>query len=93
MLAIARGLMAKPRVLMMDEPSLGLAPLIIKSIFETVRNLKAKGMTILFVEQNVYHSLKLCDYGYILENGKITLGGHGEEILQNGYIQKAYLGK
>ena len=92
MLAIARGLMAKPRVLMMDEPSLGLAPLAVKSVFETVETINAEGMTILLVEQNVYHSLRLCYYGYVLENGRIVLEGQGNDILGNEHVKKAYLG-
>lgn len=92
MLAIGRGLMSKPKLLMMDEPSLGLAPLIRKSIFETIGTLNEEGMTILLVEQSVYHSLKLCHRGYVLENGRIALTGGGEEILQNDYVKRAYLG-
>lgn len=92
MLAIGRGLMAKPTILAMDEPSLGLAPLAIKTVFETVKTLNTQGMTILLVEQNVYHSLTLCQYGYVLENGRIVLSGTGDEILINDHVKKAYLG-
>jgi len=92
MLAIGRGLMAKPRILCMDEPSLGLAPLAIRTVFDTIRNLNQEGMTILLVEQNVYHSLMLCHYGYVLENGRVVLEGNGENILRNDYVKKAYLG-
>jgi branched-chain amino acid transport system ATP-binding protein len=92
MLAIARGLMSRPRLLMLDEPSLGLAPKLVAKVFETVEELNKKGLTILLVEQNVLHSLRLCDRGYVLENGKIVLSGRGDELLENAYVKEAYLG-
>jgi branched-chain amino acid transport system ATP-binding protein len=92
MLALGRGLMAKPKLLMMDEPSLGLAPLAIKSVFESIDMLSQKGLAILLVEQNVYHSLSRCDQGYVLQNGRILLAGPGRDILENDYVKKAYLG-
>lgn len=92
MVAIARGLMAKPKLLMFDEPSLGLAPLIVAQVFDILKNIVSSGVTVLIVEQNIYHTLKIADRGYVLENGEITLTGSGEELLSNDYIQKAYLG-
>jgi branched-chain amino acid transport system ATP-binding protein len=92
MLAIARGLMSRPRLLMLDEPSLGLAPKLVAKVFETVEELNKRGLTILLVEQNVLHSLRLCDRGYVLENGKIVLSGRGDELLENAYVKEAYLG-
>ncbi len=92
MLAIGRGLMALPRLLMLDEPSLGLAPLMVKQILETVREANARGTTILLVEQNVQHSLRLAHRGYVLENGRIVLEGEGAELLGNPHLKKAYLG-
>ncbi len=92
MLAIGRGLMALPRLLMLDEPSLGLAPLMVKQILDTVKNVNARGMTVLLVEQNVQHSLRLAHRGYVLENGRIVLEGKGEELLGTPHLRKAYLG-
>ena len=92
MLAIARGLMAKPNLLMFDEPSLGLAPLLVKGVFEAIRKIRNQGITVLLVEQNVSHALELCDRAYVLENGKIVLEGKGEELLNNPEVKKAYLG-
>ncbi len=92
MLAIARGLMAIPKLLLMDEPSLGLAPLLVDSIFRTITNLKAEGTTVLLVEQNVFRSLSIADRAYILEEGKITLSGIGQNLLEDEYIRQAYLG-
>jgi len=92
MLAIARGLMAKPRLLMLDEPSLGLAPLLVKQVFATVREINAHGITVLLVEQNVFHSLSLADRAYVLENGGIVLEGGGRELLNNSQVREAYLG-
>ena len=92
MLAIGRGLMALPRLLMLDEPSLGLAPMLVKQILETVRDVNARGMTVLLVEQNVQHSLRLAHRGYVLENGRIVLEGQGSELLGNPHLKKAYLG-
>jgi branched-chain amino acid transport system ATP-binding protein len=92
MLAIARGLMAQPRLLMMDEPSLGLAPIVVKVIFDTIRAINLQGLTVLMVEQNVKQSLDLCHRGYVLENGKIVLDGPGKELLDNSHLRTAYLG-
>ncbi len=92
MLAIARGLMARPRLLMLDEPSLGLAPLLVKQVFGTVREINAKGITILLVEQDVYHSLSIADEAYVLENGSVVLGGKAKEVLDNPQVREAYLG-
>jgi branched-chain amino acid transport system ATP-binding protein len=92
MAAIARGLMSLPRLLMLDEPSLGLAPVLVQSIFEIVRDINRKGMTILLVEQNVQMTLKFCTRAYVLENGKITISGTGKELLNNEHVKSAYLG-
>ncbi|HLT99409.1 MAG TPA: ABC transporter ATP-binding protein [Burkholderiaceae bacterium] len=92
MVAIARGMMAGPRLLMFDEPSLGLSPLLVEQMFDVVRTVAREGITVLLVEQNVYHTLKLADYGYVLENGRIVLSGSGAELLDNPHVRKAYLG-
>ena len=92
MVAIARGMMAGPRLLMFDEPSLGLSPLLVEQMFDVVRTVAREGITVLLVEQNVYHTLKLADYGYVLENGRIALSGSGAELLENPHVRKAYLG-
>jgi branched-chain amino acid transport system ATP-binding protein len=92
MVAIGRGLMAKPKLLMLDEPSLGLAPILIKSIFETVRKIADQGTTVLLVEQDVKHSLSLSDRGYVLEHGRIAMEGSAKELLENPHIKTAYLG-
>jgi branched-chain amino acid transport system ATP-binding protein len=93
MLAIARGLMANPRIMLLDEPSLGLAPLIIKVVFDLVEEIKKMGITILLVEQNALKALNICDYAYVLENGRIVLSGKPEELLYNSDVKKAYLGE
>ena len=92
MVAIARGLMSRPRILLMDEPSLGLAPIIIQQVFDTIVALKKSGMTILLAEQNAFQALEISDYAYVLETGKITLSGPGRELLENPRVQEAYLG-
>lgn len=92
MLAIGRALMSRPKLLMMDEPSLGLAPIVVKTIFDTVKSIHAQGITVLLVEQNVKQSLELCRRGYTVENGHITLEGTGSELLKNEHLRKAYLG-
>jgi branched-chain amino acid transport system ATP-binding protein len=92
MVAIGRGLMAKPKLLMLDEPSLGLAPILIKSIFETVRHIAEKGTTVLLVEQDVKHSLSLSHRGYVLEHGRTVMEGPAKELLENPHIKTAYLG-
>jgi branched-chain amino acid transport system ATP-binding protein len=93
MLAIARALMARPRLMMLDEPSMGLAPLIVKGIFEAIVRLRAGGKTILLVEQNARTALAVADRGYVLETGRIMLQGSAEELLDNQEVQRAYLGK
>ena len=92
MCAIGRGLMACPRLLMLDEPSLGLAPVMVKAIFEDLGRINAQGLTILLVEQNVLRSLHLAHRGYVLENGRVTRSGQGPELLASGHIKQAYLG-
>ena len=92
MCAIARGLMACPRLLMLDEPSLGLAPVMVKAIFDNLRRINAEGLTVLLVEQNVLRSLQLSRRGYVLENGRIALGGPAAELLSSSHIKQAYLG-
>jgi branched-chain amino acid transport system ATP-binding protein len=92
MCAISRGLMAKPRLLMLDEPSLGLAPVVVRSIFDDLQRINAGGLTILLVEQNVLRSLGLCHRGYVLENGRISLAGGRESLLADPHIKQAYLG-
>ena len=93
MLAVARALMSKPKVLMLDEPSLGLAPLIVQQIFEIIRQINKDGVTVLLIEQNANMALKVADYGYDLETGSIVLEGTGEELLLNESVREAYLGK
>lgn len=93
MLAIGRGLMAKPRLLLLDEPSLGLAPLIVQEILAVIKKLKEEGTTILLVEQNAGAALKISDRAYVMETGKIRLEGKAEEFLQNEDVKKAYLGE
>jgi branched-chain amino acid transport system ATP-binding protein len=92
MLAIARGLMGNPKVLLLDEPSLGLAPLLVKSIFETIKEINRQGVTVLLVEQNVYQSLQIAHRGYVVETGRVVLSGTGEELLGNAHVKKAFLG-
>lgn len=92
MLAIGRAVMMRPRLMMFDEPSLGLAPIIVQNIFEVIQRLKATGMTILLVEQNVRQSLQISDYAYVLETGRIVLKGTGREVMDNDHTRKAYLG-
>ncbi len=92
MLAVARGLMSKPKILMLDEPSLGLAPIIVSELFNLIKEINKKGVTILLVEQNVNKTLSICDRAYVLETGVISLEGKGNELQENGQIRKAYLG-
>ena len=92
MLAIGRGLMSLPKLLMLDEPSLGLAPLLVKQIFNTVREINVQGTTILLVEQNVFSALDMATEGYVLENGRIVLKGNSQDLLKDEYIKEAYLG-
>ncbi len=93
MLAMARGLMARPKLLLLDEPSLGLAPLVVKMIFEIVKELKSQGQTILLVEQNVYQSLAVSDYAYVVENGSIVLEGAADKLSADPAVARAYLGQ
>lgn len=93
MLAVGRGLMSKPKLMMMDEPSLGLAPLIVKDIFRIIKEIHKNGVTILLIEQNAKAALEIADYGYVLETGGIVLEGTGKELLKNDDVQKAYLGE
>jgi len=92
MLAVGRAMMAKPKLLMMDEPSLGLAPLVVKDIFSIIKDLKSEGITILLIEQNANAALRCADVGLVLETGRITLTGKGEELLNNQQVKDAYLG-
>ena len=93
MLAVGRALMSRPKVLMMDEPSLGLAPLIVKDIFSIIRRVNQDGITVLLIEQNANAALRIADYGYVLETGTIALSGTGDELLKNESVREAYLGK
>jgi branched-chain amino acid transport system ATP-binding protein len=92
MLAIARALMSKPKLLMLDEPSLGLAPVIVLQVFEIVQKLRDEGVTVLLVEQNIHHALEISDRAYILEKGRVILEGQGADLLNNHYVREAYLG-
>ncbi|HID9894089.1 ABC transporter ATP-binding protein [Serratia ureilytica] len=92
MLAIARALMSRPKLLLLDEPSLGLAPIVVRQIFGVLRELTRSGMTLFLVEQNANHALKLSDRGYVMVNGQIRLTGSGEELLNDPQVRKAYLG-
>ena len=93
MLAVARALMTKPKLLMMDEPSLGLAPLVVKMIFEIIRAINKEGTTVLLIEQNAKAALEVADHGYVLETGRIILQGKGKELLADDRVRKAYLGE
>jgi branched-chain amino acid transport system ATP-binding protein len=93
MLAIARALMSEPRLLVLDEPSLGLAPLMVEHIFEVIAGLKEKGLTILLVEQNVHHALDLADRAYVMEAGRIALEGPATELRQDPRVERSYLGR
>ena len=84
--------MSSPKLIIFDEPSLGLAPIIVQEIFHTIESLKDTGATILLIEQNVQRCLEIADYGYVMENGQITLQGNGKELLANEHLKKAYLG-
>jgi branched-chain amino acid transport system ATP-binding protein len=92
MLAIGRGLMSRPTLLMLDEPSLGLSPILVKAIFDIIKEINQQGTTILLVEQNVFHSLTLSHRGYVLENGSIVLSGIGQDLLKDQHIRQSYLG-
>ena len=93
MLAVGRALMSRPKVLMMDEPSLGLAPIVVQEIFEIIRTINKEGVTVLLVEQNANMALKTADLAYVMETGEITMSGTGAELLANEAIKEAYLGK
>jgi branched-chain amino acid transport system ATP-binding protein len=93
MLAIARALMCKPRLLLLDEPSMGLAPIIVQTIFETIRAVARDGVTLLLIEQNARLALQTCDRGYVMESGLITLSGEAKELLENPEVRRAYLGE
>jgi branched-chain amino acid transport system ATP-binding protein len=92
MAAIGRGLMSLPRIMMFDEPSLGLAPLLVQDIFNMIKRINDEGVTVLLVEQNVRQTLKMCDRAYVLENGRIVLEGSGQELLENEQVKEAFLG-
>lgn len=92
MVAIARGLMSRPRLLLLDEPSLGLAPLLVETVFDAIREIKEQGTTVLLAEQNAYQALDMADEAFVLETGRIVLRGPGRELLTNPLVRKAYLG-
>ncbi len=92
MAAIGRGLMSKPRLLMLDEPSLGLSPILVADIFRVIKEVHADGVTVLLVEQNVFRTLEIADRAYVLGNGRVVLQGSGDELLANDHVRKAYLG-
>jgi branched-chain amino acid transport system ATP-binding protein len=91
-LAMGRSLMARPKLIMFDEPSYGLAPLMVKELFRFIKTLNEQGITVLLVEQNIRHALEIADGAYVLENGRIVLEGKSSDLLQNDHIKKAYLG-
>ena len=92
MVAIARGLMSRPRLLLLDEPSLGLAPILMNTVFETIREIKAAGTTILLAEQNAFQALEMADQAFVLETGRIILSGTGEALMNDPLVRQAYLG-
>ncbi len=92
MVATARALMSRPRALLMDEPSMGLSPMMVESVFETIRTINQQGVTVLLVEQNALLALSIADYGYVMESGRIILSGRGSELLDDERVQRAYLG-
>lgn len=92
MVAIGRGLMSRPRLLIFDEPSLGLSPLLVEQMFQVIQDVAKRGVTVIIVEQNVFHTLQIADRGYILENGKVALSGTGKALLVDPKVKKAYLG-
>ncbi|KAF2958226.1 ABC transporter ATP-binding protein [Thermotoga sp. Ku-13t] len=92
MLALARGLMSRPKLLMLDEPSLGLAPLLVKEVFEVIKKIRQEGVTVLLIEQNALGALRIADYGYVLETGRIVLEDEAAKLLNNEGVKKAYLG-
>ena len=92
MLAVGRALMSRPKIIMMDEPSLGLAPIVVKGIFDIIKEINRMGVTVLLIEQNANMALRIADVAYVLETGKLTLSGSGKELLNNEQVKKAYLG-
>ncbi len=92
MVAVGRGLMSRPRLLMLDEPSLGLAPLLVQEVFKALKRVNEEGVTIFLVEQNVKHTLTIATHAYVLENGRIVMEGKGTDLLNNSHVKKAYLG-
>ena len=92
MCAVGRGLMALPELMLFDEPSLGLSPILVQGIFQIAQRINQEGVTILLVEQNVKHTLSICHRAYVLENGRIVLQGTGQELLNNPHVKEAYLG-
>jgi len=92
MLAVARALMSRPKIIMMDEPSLGLAPIVVKGIFDIIREINKRGVTVLLIEQNANMALKIADYAYVLETGRVGLSGSGKDLLADDSVKKAYLG-
>jgi branched-chain amino acid transport system ATP-binding protein len=92
MLAIARALMSRPKLLMLDEPSLGLAPIVVKTVFQIIATLKMQGVTILLVEQNIHQALRIADRACVIKSGRMTMAGTGEELLADPEIHKAYMG-
>ena len=93
MLAVGRALMARPKLIMMDEPSLGLAPLVVRDIFEIIRQINHQGVSILLIEQNANMALKVADWAYVMQTGTITMSGTGRELAENEEVKAAYLGK
>ena len=92
MLAVGRGLMALPKMIMFDEPSLGLAPILVAEIFNIIKRIKKEGVTVLITEQNTKQTLEISDRGYVLENGRVVLSDTGQELLNNEHVKQAYLG-
>jgi branched-chain amino acid transport system ATP-binding protein len=92
MVAIARGLMSRPRILLLDEPSLGLAPIMVQNMFKAIRDINAEGVTVLLAEQNAFQALDMADHAFVLETGRVLVSGTGQELLENPLVQKAYLG-
>lgn len=92
MLALGRGLMSLPKLIMLDEPSLGLAPILVAEIFNIIERIQQEGVTVLVVEQNTKHTLQICNRGYVLENGRVVLDGTGQELLDNEHVKQSYLG-
>ena len=93
MLAIARGIMAKPKLMMFDEPSLGLAPVVVSQVFEVIKEINAEGMAIMLIEQNAQKALEIADHAYIMQTGKVVTHGTGEELLKDESMISAYLGE